>query len=899
MRHFAKSKWMTTTMLATGLLAVAAGRALAADETPAKPDANEVETVVVTGFRESLLKASDIKRRAVGSQDVIVADDIAAFPDLNLAESLQRIPGVTISRDAGEGRQIALRGLGPDFTRTQLNGMEVLTNTASGFDNRGSVSRTRSFDYSIFASELFNKVVVEKSYAAEQDEGGIGGTVGLFTAKPFDYSGFKAVLSAKALNNANTDTTTPRVVGLISNRWGDFGALFSVAYSKNDINEYGYRNWNWTLINAGAANIGPGVSAADRDQLLNATGNNRVRASQAQTYSTWFDKRERLGLTTSLQYHPGERLTMDLDLMYGTLTNDRDEFQMTSAGVNALTGNITGTQRLNSVVIQNNTLVAADVSGVDMRSEHKFSHDKTTFTQAVFNGGYQVTDAFKIKALLGYSKSEFEEPIFDKVFLQSTNKSIKYDFRNSRMGQNTYNFTLTDPTQWGLMRADTREDYISSEYKTAKLDGVYDFGGGSTLKGGAEYKKFTNDGFQRYQRVDWYNKPVVPAAATYVIDQKSMIPYIVADIDGTYANTGQLRDLTVANDQPGSNFQLEEKTSSAFLQYDLNTTAWNYPVRANVGVRYYSTDLTSAGTATQGAVLLPVVIKSSYDGFLPTFNVAVDLNESVVARFSANRNISRPSLADLRAAGSVSFTPFGGNISAGNPNLRPFLADSVEGSLEFYQGRSGYIALSAFYKNMDSFITTETAQVPYGSTGYPSQFQGPGQDASTMYGFSRPVNGDGASIKGVELAFQRDFDFLPAPFDKFGFVGNVTYAAGKTNASVDGVIYSLDLAQLSKWTSNATLYYETATWGARISSAYRDGYLDGVGGNGNVGSGYHSTNNIDFAAHYNAPGGLKLVFEGINLTNQAIDQYTDIAANRVLAYTKSGRTFTFGVTYEF
>ena len=899
MRHFAKSKWMTTTMLATGLLAATAGQALAADEAPAKPSVDEVETIVVTGFRESLLKASDIKRRAVGSQDVIVADDIAAFPDLNLAESLQRIPGVTISRDAGEGRQIALRGLGPDFTRTQLNGMEVLTNTASGFDNRGSVSRTRSFDYSIFASELFNKVVVEKSYAAEQDEGGIGGTVGLFTAKPFDYPGFKAVLSAKALNNANTDTTTPRVVGLISNRWGDFGALFSVAYSKNDINEYGYRNWNWTLINAGAANIGPGVSAADRDQLLNATGNNRVRASQAQTYSTWFNKRERLGLTAAFQYHPGERLTMDLDLMYGTLSNDRDEFQMTSAGVNALTGNITGTQRLNSVVIQNNSLVAADVSGVDMRSEHKFSHDKTTFTQAVFNGGYQVTDAFKIKALLGYSKSEFEEPIFDKVFLQSTNKAISYDFRNGRMGRNTYNFDLTDPAQWGLMRADSREDYISSEYKTAKLDGDYDFGGGSTLKGGAEYKKFTNDGFQRFQRVDWYNKPVVPAAVKYVVNRDSVLPYIVADIDGTYANTGQLRDLTVANDQPGSNFQLEEKTTSAFLQYDLNTTAWNYPVRANAGVRYYSTDLTSAGTATQGAVLLPVVIKSSYDGFLPAFNLAVDLNDSVVARFSANRNISRPSLADLRAAGSVSFTPFGGNISAGNPNLKPFLADSVEGSLEFYSGKSGYVALSAFYKNMDSFITTETAQVPYGSTGYPSQFQGPGQDASTMYGFSRPVNSDGASIKGVELAFQKDFDFLPAPFDKFGFVGNVTYAAGKANSKVDGTVYSLDLAQLSKWTSNATLYYETDTWGARVSSAYRDGYLDGVGGNGNVGSGYHSTNNIDFAAHYNAPGGLKLVFEGINLTNQAIDQYTDIAADRVLAYTKSGRTFTFGATYAF
>ncbi|WP_269716775.1 TonB-dependent receptor [Caulobacter sp. NIBR2454] len=896
-----KSSLLTTAavaVLASALVGPAIAAEAVAADAPAD-DAAQIEELVVTGFRSSLQHARDIKRQAVGSQDVIVSEDIAAFPDLNLAESLQRIPGVTISRDAGEGRQIALRGLGPDFTRTQLNGMEVLTNTASGMDNRGSVSRTRAFDYSIFASELFNKVVVEKSYSADQDEGGIGGTVGLFTAKPFDYPGFKAVASAKGLYNGNTESTTPRMVGLISNRWGDFGALVSVAYSRNDINEYGYRNWGWSLINAGAANVGPGVSAADRDRLVNATGANRVRQSQAQTYSTWYNERERLGLTAALQYKPTDRFDLSLDLLYGTLSNDRDEFQMTSAGVNALTGNVTGTQRLNSVVIENNSLVAADVTGVDMRSEHKVSHDETTFSQAVFNGAWQATDALSINVLAGYSRSEFEEPLFDKVFLQSTNKGISYDFRQGRMGVNTYNFDLTDPAQWGLMRADTREDAIVSEYRNGKIDLAYDFGGGSVLKAGAEYKQFRNKGWQRFVRVDWYNRPVVPAAVKYVVNEKSVIPYIVADVDGTYANTGQIRDLTPTQEQPGSAFQLEEKTASAFVQYDLDTVAWDHRVRANAGVRYYSTDLTSAGTATQGAVLLPVVIQSTYDGFLPTLNLAVDVNENVVARFSANRNISRPSLSDLRAAGSVSFTPFGGNISAGNPNLKPFLADSIEGSLEFYQGDSGYLALSAFYKNMDSFITAETSVVPYGSTGYPTQFQGPGQDASTLYNFNRPVNGEGASIKGVELAVQKDFDFLPAPFDKLGFVGNVTYATGKSDVIIDGSPISLDLLGLSKWTSNATIYYETDRWGARVSSAYRDGYLDGAGGNGNVGSGYHSTNNIDLAAHYNVTKDLKVVVEGINLTNQAIDQYTDIAADRILAYTKSGRTFTVGVTYEF
>ena len=136
-----------------------------------------LKVVTVTGFRSSLVQGRDLKRNAVGSQNSIVAEDIADFPDLNSAESLQRIPGVTISRDNGEGRQITLRGLGAGFTRTQLNGMEALATNASILDSRGSVSRTRSFDFNIFASELFSRVDVYKPYAAKQDEGGIAGTV--------------------------------------------------------------------------------------------------------------------------------------------------------------------------------------------------------------------------------------------------------------------------------------------------------------------------------------------------------------------------------------------------------------------------------------------------------------------------------------------------------------------------------------------------------------------------------------------------------------------------------------------------------------------------------------------------------------------------------------------------
>ncbi|MDY7867097.1 hypothetical protein U0E16_33300, partial [Burkholderia pseudomallei] len=153
------------------------------------------------------------------------------------------------------------------------------------------------FDYSLFASELFNRVAVQKSFAAEQDEGGIAGTVQLYSAKPFDYAGSKFVVSAKGQTNTNTSGVTPRIVGLASTRSGDFGALVSVAYSQIKSNEYGYRNWGWGLTKYGAANIGPEIDAATRAKLLAG-----VYQPTAQSPSTWYTDRRRLGITSSVQY---------------------------------------------------------------------------------------------------------------------------------------------------------------------------------------------------------------------------------------------------------------------------------------------------------------------------------------------------------------------------------------------------------------------------------------------------------------------------------------------------------------------------------------------------------------------------------------------------------------------
>jgi iron complex outermembrane receptor protein len=375
---------------------------------------------------------------------------------------------VTISRDAGEGRQIALRGLGPDFTRTQLNGMEVSASTASGFDNRGSVSRTRAFDYSIFASELFNRVTVRKAYAADQDEGGVAARSNCAPPSRSTIPASRPPCRPRPWATASpTGHAAPGGADL--QPLGRRRLLVSAAYSESDVNEYGYRNWGWTPINVAA----PISAPASRPPI--ATGwptppatigcappRPRPIRPGSIIASAW-------GSPRPCNIAPCADTSLDVDLLYGRLSNDRDEFSLASAGKNGLTGDVLGTQRLNSVVIRGDDLVqAAFDGGVDLRSEHKHSIDTTVFTQVAVNGRTRLTDALELSGMVGHSRSDFEGPVFDKVFLQASNKAFAFDLRGpGRDGVNTYGFDPADPDAWSLMRADTREDSIVNASRPA------------------------------------------------------------------------------------------------------------------------------------------------------------------------------------------------------------------------------------------------------------------------------------------------------------------------------------------------------------------------------------------------------------------------------------------------
>ncbi|CAN5261251.1 hypothetical protein BH11PSE2_BH11PSE2_09290 [soil metagenome] len=229
------------TLLIAGAVSLAAiGPAFA--QTPAGPassaapdDSTEVGEIVATGYRASLAGAIDVKRKADVMVDAINAEDIADFPDANLAESLQRLPGVTIDRDNGEGRGITVRGLGADFTRVRLNGMEALS-TAGSNDSGTNPNRGRGFDFNTFASELFSSLKVQKTQSAETDEGSLGATVDLITGRPFNFKGRRVAFSVENAYYENGKTNNPRYAGLLSDRWfdGKLGALVSFAYSERN-----------------------------------------------------------------------------------------------------------------------------------------------------------------------------------------------------------------------------------------------------------------------------------------------------------------------------------------------------------------------------------------------------------------------------------------------------------------------------------------------------------------------------------------------------------------------------------------------------------------------------------------------------------------------------------------
>ena len=923
---------------AASIAALAAVGAHAQDTAAPAPDAAQVSTesaeeeIVVSGFRASLDAALDLKRESVAAVDAIVAEDIAKFPDQNLAESLQRIPGVAITRDGGEGRNITVRGLGPGFTRVRLNGMETIATSAG----EGGPNRGRDFDFNIFASELFTSLVVHKTPQAYLDEGTLGATVDLNTGNPLAYDdGFTFVASAKAQYNDLTENVGPRLAALLSYKdpSGIWAASLSAAYSNYEISQVGNNTVRWQQARFNSVEGTPCFTT-------NRTGGTYVSSAVCDEAALAFHPRiprygeinhdrERLGLTGSIQIAPSDSTKISIDGLFARY----DEVRSERWGEVLFRGNERGID-LRDVVIdpETNTMVAATVDNAWVRIENFRRDSFSEFYQ--FNGKVeqQFSDSFKATLFGGLSRSEATVPSEVTIIFDDRDvNGYEFDYTNMNLPRLTFPDSITDPAAFQFAEFRDRPSTVVNKYRTAKLDFEWKANDELTLLFGGFYRRFGFDTTEATRDSTYcaaftcapgqYGAPVTDAISElFTVRGAGNVPagttltYLVPSID----EAAELIDLFNRPLNPASaNIRdVVEKDYGAYAQLNAEGTIAGLDYAMNAGVRYVRTDQSSTGINNAQTV----TIDRSYEDWLPSLNVALYPTDNLIIRGAVARVMARPGLGTLSPGGSVDGFNF--RVTFGNPFIDPTRATTYDLGVEWYFAPQAVASVALFKKDIESFGLASTRQGTYASTGLPLSLilasspaaQNPEAQPWTI---NTTINGPGAKIKGIELGLQLPFTFLPGPFDNMGFIGNVTYVDSNVTYQMRGpatdptptnpttgapigfpqlVPVTIDekLLGLSKWSYNATLYYEDEKFSLRGSLAYRSRYLDGTSATGLLFEGFGSTLNLDMSASYAVTDWLDLTVEGLNLLDDYQDRFVDIEADRNYEYDHTGRVFLVG-----
>ncbi|NHN36795.1 TonB-dependent receptor [Pseudomaricurvus alcaniphilus] len=896
---------LAKSILAANLALAGSAIAIAAEDSP-QAKKGVLEEVTVTSYRKSLERARELKRNMVHQSDSIVAEDIGKMPDLNLAESLQRVPGVAITREGGEGRNITVRGLGPGFTRTTLNGMEVPASTG-GLDSSGGVNRGRDFDFNVFGAELFNRITINKSGVAHIEEGGLASTVELYSRKPFDVPGRSISLSAQGSYNMDSEELDPRVTALYSQTFNDekFGILASITHSERTVHQEGFGTVRWT---SPFDNGGRSWAGTDADVIINGTPNPAANYPNAtidpnqQLDYMWHPRlprmdsfnreQDRTGYTLSLQFRPQDNMLFGFDVVGSQLKADVESYNYFAQYRN-LQQNITPVEV--TIDPSGRLITGGTFTGVQPRSESRGQFSETDFLQTVFSGEIDLTENITLKGMYGRATSEHKEEQYRFNITASQGQQFNYSFADDGdIAEMSYGFDILDPSEYVWSGPTFRLDEVERENDTFKLD-LEARGDNSVVRTGIIWNSRTIDSKQGNPVgiTSSSNLPAVSASNTRrlsqvvdnygdIIDAPGGFPvdWLVSDFN---ASINAYNAGTFVIDPADSNtFDIEEETLGGYVEAEVETTLLGRPFTFNAGVRVVNTEVSSNGVTSDGmGGFIATNFQQDYTEYLPSTNLVWEFYEDVILRMSMGRNLTRPGLGSL--AGSVDVTPINGNVSVGNPDLEPIRADSIDVGVEWYFAEESLLSVTFFRKQIESFITGQTienqplpgniqaivAGLPQynpNSPLYDPSLLSPG---SSDWNITTSINGEGADLDGYEIGYQHALDFL---LPGVGVFANFTHVESEAVFG-NGVIGSLE--GLSENSYNAGVYYENDTFGARIVLNDRDDYVtDQTGDNGNASHATTGPTRIDMSFFYNISEDVKATLEVINLTNEEERLYT-------------------------
>ena len=916
-RHAA---WLMTSSAAIGLLAATGAHAQTAPAPAAQGET--VEEVVVTGsYRRSLEKAVDMKRETVGFSDSIVATDVANFPEQNLAEALQRMPGVTIERNKGLGGRVSVRGLPAEFTFVTINNLA----TASG-------SGGRDVEFDIFASEVVQQVTVQKSPRASDEEGGIAGAVNISTARPFDYSGRKLVASAEGAYNSISEKTDPKVSFLASDTWGNWGGLvsFSAARRTNRTDSNSGINFRpmFRFLEAGGtrASQAAAVLARDAGVIVKSNTNRdetgRIIFQDKVGDRAYLNTQDQWGGTASLQYKPTDNFDVAFDLMVGGYDATEDQYDAAAYSASSRSTLEMIHEYDKDTLSQYGMVVLRDVSYTATQHEmlSKEQINKTDYAQFGTEFNWR-GDSWKLHGLAGYSGAK-------KTLDYSNLKHVAYAPSRTRWtdkGGETVKSAnpasidmYNSPSKYLFEAYETTLEKITDDKYAAQTDFTKDFAldvfpALKTIQVGARYTDKSKE--RQYGAL---NIQGPSAGSTAWLNTRTMADSPLTPIgDLVPGGDYSIRDITwsqISNDYarktfryagfttpftPGDYYEVSEKVTSLYAMADLGFDVGQVPVKVNGGARYVDTSITSSGyhqiqnpNGSTGYTAAPVSSDGSYNKLLPSLNFTVDITDSIVLRGAASKTLMRPALTDLAYKRTANFNSF--RFTDGNPNLKPTFADQWEVGLEKYLPEGGLLAVSYFNKKIEGVVRQALTGTVKNVTKYNANGTIDGVYDFDVY---QPVNAEGSyKVSGVELVAIVPFGLFYEPLKGFGINANYTILdSSLTGQSIINV--PTPPVGLADKAYNLTVYYENDRFQARVSYNYKDKYVEGIGYEMYPiwRSGYGQT---DVSVSYNLNERVQLSLEGINVTDEATRGYTMDPSFPTMDE-KSGRRLSLGLRVNF
>lgn len=822
-----------------------------ANEEKKKDEAVVLQTFVVTGVRASLASAQEIKRGKIEIVDSIVASDINKLPDYNVTDALQRITGIQILRDRGEGAGITIRGLSQ--MEHTLNGREIFT---AGLASTGGPSR--QIDFADVPSEMIAGINVYKTSSAEHIEGGIGGMVEMITRRPFDFEGFEAVGSARLINGDLAKSTKPQYSGLVSNRWklaggAEFGALVNLTYQE--------RQWR-------EDQKGTGTPTARTDIIPGQT----VTVQNSDTENTVFGKRERIGLTAVLQYRPTSKLEFYAEANYTKFDTlqDTNQINVSAGAFTFVPGSVVlspGTSNLQSITWTNPTITVLS-----------FARDTHDWTKQFAAGAIWKGDDLRVKFDASYTDS-YNDLYFVGPFFATTGTTFTQDVSTEVPSTAVGGVNLTDPASFRYTGNAYRVRPYNGDLQTLAADGTYNLHTGvfHTILGGVRYAKrnATNKPgliFADYNYAAGTGPlgnafPALVTTNTYGFFPYTGTPsirnYVTGVLDAAREATSYraLFGITTplpTSANPLSLWDINETTLAAYLAGKFKVD--RFPLEGNVGLRFVQTKEALTGTrtipatGTTAATTAPLNLDTKYNNVLPSLNTRYTLADELFLKFSASKTVTRPDFNQLSPSLTLvpnPITPSLNQGSAGNPDLRPIKSTNYDLAIEKYFNPTTSVYATVFYKKVDGFIVSSAATETYDGLSYL---------------ITRPRNANPATIKGYEIGYTQFFDFLPEAFKGLGVQANFTYIDSQTpNATLAS---NTPLPNLSKNSYNVIGMYETKKLSVRVAYNWRDKFLSGQANIANVGRIPFYTKAygwMDASVNYKFTDKLSLSLEGTNL----------------------------------